>query len=856
MPSWKKVITSGSDAALNSINVTNGLTLTGSLNHFGNYNHTGSVYQSGSKFLNGVFIQSGSISITGSTTQIGNNTLLGTTTLSGSIIISGSTTVPTTPTIKMYGDMETNGVIKFMPVVKNIDTSISASYIYVSGSTNDLYFSQNGSGYNNVTRLRWLEGNLYTGLLHGGLVTTQSSTVYQVSSGSGIIVNLNASTVADPYPTIQFLQWTNLSASIAALSQSFDQSFIAITASAGTPVITAQGTPYEDGDYNTKIPIGIIIHQNHSTINAFQTFPGVAYGWKQRSFDFIRAFGPLKISGYTLSASGSSTGSLVLSGGTAWVDGRNYIVDPSNPSYIVEANGITTSKIYRYYQSGSGWAYDTNAGVGYASIDPSQYSNNGVLTPVSTNNWTIQRVYYFPNSATKAFYIYYGNAQYANQAAALAAVTTETFEEAPNTKANAIYVGYMLLRYNADFTVGASYSFQSAGLFRASGVGGGGGGGGTTTPGGSTTQIQYNNAGAFGGVPTLIYDGTTLNATGSFTGSLTGILTGTASFATQALSASYAPAGNPFPYTGDAQITGSLGVTGSFKVQTYDGILSNTFVDAIRISDGGRNIYDIFGTGSIDAGGRILIDNMFLPSLGWLSRTMFDSTANSSIDWNTRIAYDATGTTYSIDWGNRLAIDAFGNSSIVWTNRELNDSTGNAVITWNHLTQAQAVEINSYTRKILPLATVVESFSNLPIYGTFQPDGEILNGVALDASVVDFDLVYLNTDNKWYPVDVTTSSSSKLLGIAWGVGTGKEKVLLEGTMIVNDSALTDSPQVIGVDHGLPIYIRNGSGAYMSTTAPGSSGNYVRVLGHAYYQGVGDSNYWVMKFRPANDWYVI
>jgi hypothetical protein len=88
-----------------------------------------------------------SMAITGSTTQIGNNTLAGNTVLSGSIIISGSTTLPSTPTIKIYGDMETNGVIKFDPVVKSIDTSISASYIYVSGSTNDLYFSQNGNGY-------------------------------------------------------------------------------------------------------------------------------------------------------------------------------------------------------------------------------------------------------------------------------------------------------------------------------------------------------------------------------------------------------------------------------------------------------------------------------------------------------------------------------------------------------------------------------------------------------------------------------------------------------------------------------------------------------------------------------------
>lgn len=36
------------------------------------------------------------------------------------------------------------------------------------------------------------------------------------------------------------------------------------------------------------------------------------------------------------------------------------------------------------------------------------------------------------------------------------------------------------------------------------------GGGGGGTPGGSTTQIQYNNAGAFGGVPYITYDGSTL----------------------------------------------------------------------------------------------------------------------------------------------------------------------------------------------------------------------------------------------------------------------------------------------------------------------------------------------------------
>ena len=489
-----------------------------------------------------------------------------------------------TSQLSLTGSMDLAGYARFNPVITNIDTSISASYIYVSGSTNDLYFSQNGNGYNNVTRLRWLEGNLYTGLLHGGIISASiGGTTYQVASGSGIIVNLNASTNIDPYPIVQFLTWPNLTASIASLSASYDQQFVAINSSAQ---ISAQGIPYNDGDYNTKIPIGIVIHQNHSTINAAQTFPGVGYGWKQRSFDFIKAFGPLKISGYTLRAS-SSLG-LLLDGGVSWVDGRNYTVDPNNPSYITEAVGIATSKIYYYYQSGSEFVYNTNSGAGYANVTASLYSNSGSLTTVPgtgvNRGWTIQRVFYFPNSATKAFYIYYGNAYYTSKADALAAIQTEPFSEAPNTAANAIYVGCMLLRNNADFNTADSYEFRSAGLFRGigGGSGGSGGGGGTTSPGGSDTQIQYNNNGAFGGVTNLVWNGTTLSATGSFTGSFTGNLQGTSSFAT---TASYALNG------GVTQIS----VAGSgLSISPSNGIGQVT----ITSTGGGSGVYGNTATGS------------------------------------------------------------------------------------------------------------------------------------------------------------------------------------------------------------------------------------------------------------------
>jgi hypothetical protein len=110
---------------------------------------------------------------------------------------------------------------------------------------------------------------------------------------------------------------------------------------------------------------------------------------------------------------------------------------------------------------------------------------------------------------------------------------------------------------------------------------------------GTTIQAEHvtRTIDALSGVST-----DTILATGSFTGSLVGALTGTASFATTALSASYAanvPAtasyalaalsssyavtasyalnagggtGVGFPFTGSAQVTGSMGITGSLNV--------------------------------------------------------------------------------------------------------------------------------------------------------------------------------------------------------------------------------------------------------------------------------------------------
>ena len=498
----------------------------------------------------------GSLNVSGSTTQVGTNNLFGNTSLSGSLTISGSQ--GTAPTINIFGDVNQTGYTRYLPVTTNINTSISASYIYVSGSTNDLYFSQNGNGYNNVTRLRWLEGNLYTGLLNGGLITVVTgSTYFSVASGSGVIVNLNASLTDNPYPTIAYINWPTFTSQSLTYLTSSVQTFLGIDSNAQ---IIQQTDPFSDGQYNTAISLGTVLHQNQTTINASITYPNVAYGWKQRSYDFVKAFGPLKLSGYTLAPSGSSTGSLIVGSGTAFADGRNYQTDPNNPSYITD-QGTNVSKIFRYYQSGSGFVQDTNAGLGFTSVDSSRYNNNGTLTSISPSTpWSIQRVFWYPNSATKGIVVYYGNAQYASETEAIANIQYESFTETPNTQQNAIYLAALVLKYNADFTDPTTYTILPAGIFRS--VGGSGGGGSVVT----TTLAGLSDVSITG--PTdhqpLAYDTTLGKWTNqsSISASIAGNAQ-TATSASQATSASYA-------YTASSAISASFAVNylGSGSIST------------------------------------------------------------------------------------------------------------------------------------------------------------------------------------------------------------------------------------------------------------------------------------------------
>lgn len=474
--------------------------------------------------------------------------LVSATAISGTLIIADAppSSFPTLPSgVKLYvsgtrgadvdsasalfgGDVFMSGALGLQEYLqlrsinnKRFPTATTASYIYTSGSTNDLYFTQFSGSMRNDVRLRWLEGSLTTGLLNGGVISTANgTTTFSVTSGAGIIIAQNAAITSEPYPTVTYVKWPAFVSASLDYSGSAQITYVAVD-SAGA--LTQLNTPPTLAQYKDRIVLGRVLHQTGSVSNGAINSPAMAYAVSSNTFDFIRPFGPLKVSGHVLAASGSTLG-LTKTAGDSYTEGRNYAFDPSSPNTILAADDPDLINCKIFYQHVSGSTTITNTGTGNAGfdvIDRAQYNNNGTLAAVGNSEWTNQRVYWFPRSVNRALFVYYGSAKYGTLLEAVAGLLTENFVEGDNTKGAAIYVGSVSVKGNEiSLANTTNVRITQGGLFRASG-GGGGGGGGSTPPAGSTTQVQFNDAGAFGGDANFTFNNVThaLTVVGNITGS-------------------------------------------------------------------------------------------------------------------------------------------------------------------------------------------------------------------------------------------------------------------------------------------------------------------------------------------------
>jgi len=368
----------------------------------------------------------------------------------------------------------TSAVTSFNGLTGDV-VGVSSFNGYTGGVTGWAYYNDGiNSGLDTdliqgISGQRFVE-NLQTGLLYGGLlqVNAGNSAYFDVSAGVGIISTAGASLTAYPTPSLSYITWSSFTGVTVTGITSDEETWISINSSGN---LVQQNTKWLDSQFDNSIPLGVLIHPNNTTINFAVAIPHVAYGQPSQLDPFVRAFGPIKISGHEISANGANL-QVNKSTGAAYLIGRNYATNPSSPNVVEDTNATPISTMYRYYRDGSGkFTVVTNS-----SIDPSKYDDGtGTLNTVPGGQYTIQRLFFLPGVPT-VLASYYGRELYNSIETAQANIPFEQFTEDDSTASLGVFAGYLIVKSGAtQLNNTADAKFINSGIFRnLSNIGGGG----------------------------------------------------------------------------------------------------------------------------------------------------------------------------------------------------------------------------------------------------------------------------------------------------------------------------------------------------------------------------------------------
>ena len=494
--------------------------------------------------------------------------------------------------------------------------SSNTTYLFTSGSDtaygSDLYIRRD----NHLTKWDWIEQQLSTGLLFGGVLSYSGSQLY-ISSGSGIIVNYGQNTASLVDASITYVSWGHTTQS--ATYRTTDHATYVYVDNVG--VINQQNTPFTLSQYGQAIPLGRYNHADRNTITGISNDRYVAYGQSNQALDFIKSIGPVKIDGLTISGQ-SGTLRLNVGTGTAYSVGGFYQVDPQNVSHY-DIPAYPTASMARVYLSGSDHTFDTNGTNFYTVLDPTKYAlGDGTLGNVGINNWSIQRAFLNPTSGRVA--VYYGQTTYTTLDSAIANLSTDTFTESTFTSKEFVFIGYLVVKGNTTDLTSVNNRIIQSGLFRNSIGSSGATVYGNTLDGLSDVTITTPQSGQ-----ALVYNGgswingTPSSASFATTASAATSITFTPISASYAISSSYVPSSvinvrnttgietlattGSNTFVGNQIISGSLTTNNSINavtisasnglfvnnggITTTDGIIANTV--SASFSGSGANIFGV-----------------------------------------------------------------------------------------------------------------------------------------------------------------------------------------------------------------------------------------------------------------------
>lgn len=209
----------------------------------------------------------------------------------------------------------------------------------------------------------------------------------------------------------------------------------------GSVVITSANN-FTQADKRTIAIIGRCWGDGDTTLLGVGNYKDNAYGFGNTVNDLTYALGTVNITGNEYSV-GESSMTLKKASGVSLRCGAGHGNNPDSPN-VIYSDSIATITNYNYYLTDS-------AGITSSSgIDPNYYNNVGTKTAVTSDNWTIQSVYYFPGS--ELTYVKYGAATYATKSLAYDAIYNNPDERTSGLEimlAGSILRGFLLVKQGA-----------------------------------------------------------------------------------------------------------------------------------------------------------------------------------------------------------------------------------------------------------------------------------------------------------------------------------------------------------------------------------------------------------------------
>jgi hypothetical protein len=303
----------------------------------------------------------------------------------------------------------------------------------------------------------------------GLTIETPSGTTFSVGAVEGWIID---NVTAPSNPTIQLIIYPGSTGNTATYVTSDTETYILLTSGLTIIQQTTFPTPQQR---RQNLYLGKFGHGNKQfLINAFNE-PDSALSPVSQLRDMFTSI-KLVNDGVLASANGANL-NINTSAGVLYGLGIGYVTNKLNP------NSLTINS-----QSPATFQYRTQTGgtaVNTTLIDPLNYDVGGVITPLTGTKATNQRIYLLQNGQIR---VQYGQQDYNQLAAAVAALQNETFVTFPNFRDNGILIGILAILSTctnlSDTTKAQFFSVSKFGELI-------GAAGGTST---TTLQQAYNNS--------------------------------------------------------------------------------------------------------------------------------------------------------------------------------------------------------------------------------------------------------------------------------------------------------------------------------------------------------------------------